>query len=96
MRGGTLELEVPGGFHRDYLVRDEQMSLVENLASRFYGSPVRLSLREAARAEAPRGKKQAAGEAKPRDLLREPAVQAVIDILGGEVREVKSGRRKEP
>ncbi len=90
MDGGTLEVEVPAGFHRDYLAREEQMSLVGNLASRFYGSPVRLSLREAAPAETSRAKKQATREPKPREMLRERAVQAVIDILGGEVQEVKS------
>ncbi len=86
---GRLDLVIPSGFHHDYLARREHLLLVEELATRFYGRPVRAGLH--ATAPAPRPQKVEPDKRElAKEVLGDPAVKTVVDILGGEVQEIKT------
>ena len=89
-------LSVPRGFRFDYLSRRDHVTLVEEIAARFFGRPLRMVVEAAdgaanggaAPAEAPR--------ASVADLtnaaMQHPTVKAAMEILGGEVSEVRERR----
>ena len=93
--GGVLELAVPAGYYYDYLAHRDHLKLVEDLATRFSGNPVRVSVTEGSVpsapteevAEKPTRAQQAA------NVMAHPVVRAAVDILGGELHEVKTRSR---
>ena len=86
----TLALRVPAGYYYDYLAQRAHTGLIEDLAHRFFGRPMRVTVAAADAAEEPAaaGKENAAGLHAA--ALGDPVVQAAVEILGGEVQEVKS------
>jgi DNA polymerase-3 subunit gamma/tau len=82
--GGDLALAVPKGYYYDYLAQRDHAQLVEVRAA---------EPSEGADTSAPTG-----AEPKAADLhaaaLDHPAVRAAVEILGGEVREVKARSRR--
>jgi DNA polymerase-3 subunit gamma/tau len=87
-----IEIEAPRGFRADYLGRRDHLNEVEELAQRFFGRNVRVAvsacdMNGAAAEPAPSSAELADG------AMRDPAVRAAIDILGGELAEVRQRRR---
>jgi DNA polymerase-3 subunit gamma/tau len=94
--GKDLVLAVPSGYYYDYLAQRDHARLVEELAQRFFGQPyrVRVQIAETATTSA-----EPAAEVSNADLhataLGHPVVRAAVEILGGEVREVRARTRRE-
>ena len=86
----TLALRVPAGYYYDYLAQRAHTGLIEDLAHRFFGRPMRVTVAaaEAGEEAAASGTENAAGLHAA--ALGDPVVQAAVEILGGEVQEVKS------
>ncbi|MEO8605577.1 MAG: hypothetical protein ABI629_23615, partial [bacterium] len=90
----AVALTAPRGFRFDYLSRKDHLHEIDALAAEFFGRPVRLQITAGDPAaavgnvEAPRP--------STADLtsvaMENPAVQAAVSILGGEVAEVRERR----
>jgi hypothetical protein len=94
--GPVLTLQVPRGYYYDYLVQRDHTQLVEDLARRFFGRELRVTVSAIdveAGANAP-----AETTDNPATLhaaaLDNPAVRAAVEILGGEVQEVRARPRR--
>ena len=92
--GGVLALSAPRGYYYDYLAQHTQ--LVQDLAASFFGRPQRVTV-SAAEVAAPSGESAAAESpaALHEAALGNPVVRAAVEILGGEVQEVKSRPRRQ-
>ncbi len=96
LQGSVLEIEAPAGFRANYLRDSARSAAVESLAAEFFGRAISLRVRavgrEAASSEEPVEQNQAerAGAA-----MRHPAVQAALEILDGELSEVRQRRPRE-
>ncbi len=94
--GPVLALNVPRGHYYDYLAQRDQTQLVEDLARRFFGRELRVTV------SATDADEQDAGAAEPAEspaalhaaALDNPAVRAAVEILGGQVQEVRSRPRR--
>jgi len=87
----TLVLAVPAGYFHDYLAQPEPIATTTELASRYFGRPMRVSVK---------AREDPAGTARAptvRDLreraLGDPIVQAAVEIFGGQLQEVRPRRR---
>jgi DNA polymerase-3 subunit gamma/tau len=96
LEGAVLEIDAPAGFRHDYLARRDHVGEVEELARRFFQRELRVIVRPKTVAN---GNGSVAEEKKVEskaDLtaaaLGNPVVQAAVQILGGEVAEVRSRR----
>ena len=93
--GPHLTLSVPPGYYYDYLAQKDHTALIEDLARRFFGRPLRVAV-NASTSEA--GSAAPPGP-HPADLqavaLNDPRVQAAVQILGGEVEQVKPRTRRQ-
>ncbi len=92
--GAVLALAVPRGHFHDYLVQRDNTQAVEQLASRFFGRPLRVTVTPTDAAEAPAPPPSENGAALHAAALGDPTVRAAVEILGGEVQEVKSRARR--
>ncbi len=97
LEGATLALAAPRGFRFDYLSRRDHVAELEEIAARFFARPMRLQLDVAdgsSAADAPAA--AAPPKRTPAELasaaLQNPAVKAAVEILGGEVAEVRERR----
>jgi DNA polymerase-3 subunit gamma/tau len=93
LEGQEMRIAAPRGFRADYLSRRDHVEQIEELAGRFFGRPMRVQVAAAeaaqdAAAEAPRQRTADLTSA----ALRDPAVQAAVNILGGEIAEVRERR----
>jgi DNA polymerase III subunit gamma/tau len=93
--GSQLVLTVPGGYYYDYLVQRGQTRQVEELASRFFGRPMRVSVQSAEAAPPSTPAPSATSAALHEAALENPVVRAAVEILGGEVQEVRARTRRE-
>jgi len=88
-------LRAPRGFRYDYLSRRDHQTEVEELAQRFFGRPVRIQFEAGDAAAGPAAE---APRPSAADLtsaaLQNPAVKAAVQILGGEVAEVRERRAR--
>ena len=91
-KGATLA--VPRGFRFDYLSRRDHLSLIEELAGRFFGRPLRVQVEvgEAGNGNAPVEAPRASTAELTSAAMENPAVKAAVQILGGEVAEVRERR----
>ena len=91
-KGATLA--VPRGFRFDYLSRRDHLSLIEDLAGRFFGRPLRVQVEvgEASNGNAPVEAPRASTAELTSAAMENPAVKAAVQILGGEVAEVRERR----
>ena len=91
-RGATLA--VPRGFRFDYLSRRDHLSLIEELAGRFFGRPLRVQVEigDAGNGSAPAEPPRASTAELTSAAMENPAVKAAVQILGGEVAEVRERR----
>ncbi|MCK6556359.1 DNA polymerase III subunit gamma/tau [Candidatus Binatia bacterium] len=95
LEGPELALSVPSGYYYDYLAQRDHAQIVEDLARRFFGRSYRVSVRtsEAAPAAPASGTAPTAADLHAA-AMDHPAVRAAVEILGGEVHEIKPrGRR---
>ena len=92
---GGITLAVPRGFRFDYLSRRDHLSLVEELAARFFGRPLRVQV-ELGEAASSGGAPAEPARPSTAELtsaaMQNPAVKAAVEILGGEVAEVRERR----
>jgi DNA polymerase-3 subunit gamma/tau len=92
----VLTLNVPRGYYYDYLAQRDHTQLVEELARRFFGRDLRVTV------NAIDAEKSSPASAEPAEspaalhaaALDNPAVRAAVDILGGQVQEVKARPRR--
>lgn len=93
--GGGLALRVPRGYYYDYLAQRSHTQLVEDLARRFFGRELRVTVEAGeSRAAAPAAEANASPAAMHAAALDNPTVRAAVDILGGQVQEVRSRARR--
>jgi len=94
--GPVLTLNVPRGYYYDYLAQRDHAQLVEELARRFFGRDLRVAV-NAVEVEDSNGSAAESPES-PAALhaaaLDNPAVRAAVEILGGQVQEVKARPRR--
>lgn len=90
--GPALALAVPRGFNYDYLAQHTRQ--VEDIAQRFFGRPLRVTVNAVETGPAPPASTESAA-ALHAAALGNPVVRAAVDILGGEVREVRPRARRE-
>ena len=88
----------PRGFRADYL-RQDHLKEVETLAGRFFGRPLRIEITaaESIANGSPAAPPRPSSAELTSAAMRNPAVQAAVAILGGEVAEVRERkpRRRE-
>jgi DNA polymerase III subunit gamma/tau len=91
----VLEIDAPPGFRHDYLARRDHVTEVEDLARRFFRRDVRVAIRPKSAVNG-NGATEGAEVESQADLttaaLGNPVVRAAVEILGGEVAEVRSRR----
>jgi hypothetical protein len=98
MEESVLEIRAPAGFRHDYLARRDHVAEVEDLVGRFFQRPLRVVVH-------PGTAKKLGGEGQAADAdtsaadpttaaLGDPVVRAAVEILGGEVAEVRSRRSR--
>jgi DNA polymerase-3 subunit gamma/tau len=88
----TLALEAPRGFRADYLSRRDHVTQVEELAARFFGRPMRVRIAAAETAGGPAEPPRPSAAELTNAALQDPRVQTAVNILGGEVTEVRERR----
>ena len=91
--GPVLALAVPGGYYYDYLTQHTRQ--VEEMAQRFFGRALRVTVSVAEAAAAPGPAPPESAAAVHAAALENPVVRAAVEILGGEVQEVRSRPRRE-
>ncbi|MBI4514368.1 MAG: DNA polymerase III subunit gamma/tau [Deltaproteobacteria bacterium] len=93
--GGVLELAAPPGYYYDYLAHKDHLAMVQELAGRFFGGGLRVVVVEGG----PAASGETAAAPKPSraqqaaKVMEHPVVRAAVDILGGELHEVKTRPR---
>jgi DNA polymerase-3 subunit gamma/tau len=89
---GTVAIEAPRGFRANYLAEREHVAQIEELATRFFGRPMRARV-QAAESDAvdPPAPPPTTAELTSA-ALQNPAVQAAVSILGGEIAAVRARR----
>ncbi|MBI3388516.1 MAG: DNA polymerase III subunit gamma/tau [Deltaproteobacteria bacterium] len=97
MTASMLEIAAPEGYYYDYLAHRDHLKLVEELAERFFGTPLRVMVtaRRAAAAAPPvtdTADKPTRAQ-QTATVMAHPLVKAAVDILGGELHEVKTRPR---
>ncbi len=91
-----LELEVQEGFRANYLKDPGHLTSIEALAGEFFGRPIRVVVRELARAESQaedKGREPSAAE-RADAVMQHPTVKAAMDILDGELAEVRQRKAR--
>jgi DNA polymerase-3 subunit gamma/tau len=90
-----LTLTVPQGYYYDYLVQRDHTQLVADLARRFFGRELRVTVKAADTGEeAPAAERAENPAALHAAALEDPAVRAAVEILGGQVQEVRARPRR--
>jgi hypothetical protein len=93
--GPVLALNVPRGYYYDYLAQRDHTQLVEDLARRFFGRELRVTVSASDADEQDTAAQPADSPAALHAAaLDNPAVRAAVEILGGQVQEVKSRPRR--
>jgi DNA polymerase-3 subunit gamma/tau len=96
LEGVALEIDAPAGFRHDYLARRDHVAEMEELARRFFERDVRVAVRPKSAANGNGSAQEEKKMESKADLtaaaLGNPAVRAAVEILGGEVAEVRSRR----
>jgi DNA polymerase-3 subunit gamma/tau len=91
--GDAIHLRVPAGHFYDYLSTPTNLNVVKELAQKFFARAMRVDVEShvaaAAEPEAPQPTAAELHEA----ALSDPTVQAAVQILGGEVQEVRARKR---
>jgi DNA polymerase-3 subunit gamma/tau len=90
--GTVLTLVVPGGYYYNYLA--QHVRQVEDMAQRFFGSAVRVTVSAVDTVPAPTTPPPESAAALHAAALGNPVVRAAVEILGGEVQEVRSRARR--
>jgi DNA polymerase-3 subunit gamma/tau len=90
---GGVRLRAPRGFYYDYLARADHVAQISALATRFFERPLTVAVECEPSGN---GAEKPAPEAAPESsaqlaetALGNPAVRAAVEILGGEVQEVR-------
>jgi DNA polymerase-3 subunit gamma/tau len=86
-----LEVEVPAGFRAKFLCDPEQSAAIEGLAREYFARPMRLNLttRPHESVVATKAKDEPSPAERAEAVRRHPTVRAAIDILDGDLAEVR-------
>ena len=92
----VLAMNVPRGYYYDYLAQREHTQLVEELARRFFGRDLRVTVNAVGVEDTTAATDEPAESpaALHAAALDNPAVRAAVEILGGQVQEVKARPRR--
>ena len=91
--GDAIRLRVPAGHFYDYLTTPTNLTVVKELAQKFFARAMRVEVEShVAAAAKPEAPEPTAAELHAA-ALKDPTVQAAVQILGGEVREVRARKR---
>jgi DNA polymerase-3 subunit gamma/tau len=90
--GDPLRVEAPRGFRADYLSRADHRAQIEDLAARFFARPVHVQVIAAETRQDTAEPARASAAELTSVALQNPAVQAAVTILGGEIAEVRERR----
>jgi DNA polymerase-3 subunit gamma/tau len=92
----VLTLNVPRGYYYDYLAQRDHTQLVEELARRFFGRDLRVTVNasDVGDTSAATDEPSETPAALHAAALDNPAVRAAVEILGGQVQEVKARPRR--
>jgi len=95
--GNQLKMAAREGFRANYLRDPDHLGRLEELAAGFFGRRVKVVIRTEKPATAKREKVSAEPTTAERVdmVMQEPMVRAAIDILGGELAEVRQRRPRE-
>ncbi len=97
--GEGLHIEAPRGFRYEYLARRDHVAEIEELARRFFAREMRVTVtarnaaNESGVSQAPEAARASRAELTAA-ALGNPVVKAAVEILGGEVAEVRPRRPK--
>jgi DNA polymerase-3 subunit gamma/tau len=91
--GDAIRLRVPAGHFYNYLSTPTNLNVVKELAQKFFARAMRVDVEShVAAAAAPDAPEPTAAELHEA-ALKDPTVQAAVQILGGEVQEVRARKR---
>jgi DNA polymerase-3 subunit gamma/tau len=92
----VLALHVPRGYYYDYLAQRDHAQLVEELARRYFGRDLRVTVSavDVGAADTTAAEPAESAAAMQAAALDNPAVRAAVEILGGQVKEVKARARR--
>jgi len=93
IRDGALCFTATNNAYYDYLVNQAHTQMIEELAKRFFGRSLRVAVSRGEAAPAAESTEPSAA-AMHEAALSHPKVQAAMNILGGEVQEVRSRARR--
>ncbi len=95
LSGAALELNVAAGYYFNYLNQGDHLQLVEQLARQYFRRPLKVIVSAAAPAlpAEPAAPQPSAAELHA-EAVDNPTVKAAVEILGGEIREVRQRRKR--
>jgi hypothetical protein len=95
LEGDAIRLRVPAGYFYDYLSAAANLTALKDLAQTFFSRAMNVAVE--AQAQQPRSDEPAVPDPTPAELhqaaLDDPSVKAAVEILGGEVQEVRARRK---
>ncbi len=94
LEGNVLTIVTPPGFRANYLRDAERAAHLQELASEFFGRRICVSIAVGAGAAEPEAPAKPSQADRAEAALRNPTVQAAIEILGGELAEVRERRSR--
>jgi DNA polymerase-3 subunit gamma/tau len=95
LNDGAIRLRVPAGHFYDYLTSPTNLAVLKDLAQKFFARSMHVDVEAGIQdVSAPAAPEPTAAELHEA-ALKDPKVQAAMQILGGEVREVRKRPRKE-
>ncbi len=93
LEGDRLRIMVPKqSFHADWLRESSAQTRLGELASEFYGRPVKIEVEELLKKKSPEENGATQRREAERSALHNPVVQRVVDTFQGKVVEVKTDR----
>ena len=93
INGDMIRLRVPSGHFYDYLSAPTNLNTVKDLAQKFFARAMQIGVEAYTAAPAPAAEPEPTAAELHEAALSDPSVQAAVQILGGEVREVRPRRR---
>ena len=95
LEGNVLTIHAVEGFRANYLSDSERCAQLQELASEFFGRRVRVHIKTRSRDRLEPGEAKPSQADRAEAAMNHPIVRAAMDILGGEVAEVRERRSRQ-